>query len=289
MEPHQPLIEPRELERLRATRDVVVVDVRHDLMKPQAGRDAYAAGHIPGAFFFHLDEDLSGPKRGDDGSFRGRHPLPDRAAFARTLGALGVGERTLLVAYDEADGMYASRLWWMSLWIGHGRAAVLDGGLRAWREAGLALATDVPHAMPRTLALRHALVETIDASEIEGALGSSRLRVIDARAPERYRGEVEPMDAKAGHIPGAVNRPFKMNVTADGRFRPGAELAREMRPLAAGVAARDVVSQCGSGVTACHNILAMAVAGLPLPRLYAGSWSEWSSSPERPVATGSAP
>ena len=286
---HRPLIDARELDRLRASGDVVVVDVRHDLMKPQAGREAYAAGHVPGAFFLHLDEDLSGPQRAGDGTFRGRHPLPGREAFARRLAALGVGEDTLLVAYDEADGMYASRLWWMSLWIGHGRAAVLDGGLRAWREAGLPISTDVPRAMPRELSLHDALVETIDAAEIERALGTSRLRVIDARAPERYRGEVEPLDAKAGHIPGAANRPFKANVTAEGRFRPGPDLAREMQPLVAHVAPRDVVSQCGSGVTACHNILAMAVAGLPLPRLYAGSWSEWSSSAQRPVATGGAP
>ena len=257
-------------------------------MKPQAGREAYAAGHIPGAFFLHLDDDLSGPKRGDDGVFRGRHPLPAREVFARTLAALGVGDETLLVAYDEADGMYAARLWWMSLWIGHARAAVLDGGLRAWREAGLALATDVPRATPRTLPLHGALVATIAADEIEHALGTSKLRVIDARAPERYRGDVEPLDTKAGHIPGAMNRPFKMNVTAEGRFRAAAELAQELRPLLEGIPPRDVVSQCGSGVTACHNILAMASAGLPLPRLYAGSWSEWSSAPHRPVATGSA-
>jgi len=285
----RPLIDARELERLRSSADVVIVDVRHDLAQPRAGRDAYAAGHIPGAFFLHLDDDLSGPRRADDGAFRGRHPLPGREAFARTLAALGLGDGTLLVAYDEADGMYASRLWWMSLWIGHARAAVLDGGLRAWREAGLPLSTDVPRARPGTLTLRDALVETIDAAEIERALGTSRLRVIDARAAERYRGDVEPLDAKAGHIPGAVNRPFKANVTAEGRFRPGPELAREMQPLVAHAAPRDVVSQCGSGVTACHNILAMAVAGLPLPRLYAGSWSEWSSSPHRPVATGGAP
>jgi thiosulfate/3-mercaptopyruvate sulfurtransferase len=284
-----PLIEPAALQRARSEGDVVVVDVRHDLAKPQAGREAYAAGHIPGAFFLHLDHDLSGPKQGDDGVFRGRHPLPDRAAFARRLGALGVADDTLLVAYDEADGMYASRLWWMSLWIGHARVAVLDGGLRAWREAGLPLATEVPQAVPRVLPLHEPLVETADAAEIERALGSGRLRVIDARAAERYRGDVEPLDARAGHIPGALNRPFKMNVTAEGRFKPATDLAREWQPLAAGIAPRDLVHQCGSGVSACHNILAMAVAGLPLPRLYPGSWSEWSSSPRRPVATGDRP
>ena len=267
----------------------VVVDVRHDLAKPQAGRDAYAAGHIPGAFFLHLDDDLSGPKQGIDGVFRGRHPLPERADFARKLAALGVGDETLLVAYDEADGMYASRLWWMALWIGHGRAAVLDGGLRAWRDAGLPVTPQLPRARARALPLRDPLVATVEAEEIERALGTSRLRVVDARAAERYRGEVEPLDAKAGHIPGAVNRPFKMNVTPEGRFRPGGDLAREMHPLLSGVAPRDVVIQCGSGVTACHHILAMAVAGLPLPRLYAGSWSEWSASPHRPIATGGEP
>ena len=289
MSVERPLIEATELARIRGEQDVVVVDVRHDLMKPDAGRDAYAAGHIPGAFFLHLDEDLSGPKQDAQGRFRGRHPLPERATFARTLGALGVGEGTLLVAYDEADGMYASRLWWMTLWLGHARAAVLDGGLRAWREAGLPLATDVPRAAPRELPLREPLVQAIDASQIERALGTTRLRVVDARAAERYRGDVEPLDAKAGHIPGALNRPFKMNVGPDGRFRPARELKVEFDALVAAAAGGEVVSQCGSGVTACHNILAMALAGLPLARLYPGSWSEWSSSPQRPVATGDAP
>jgi thiosulfate/3-mercaptopyruvate sulfurtransferase len=283
-----PLIDAPSLERLRHAGKVVIVDVRHDLMKPEAGAEAYAAAHIPGAFFLHLDHDLSGPQRKADGGFAGRHPLPDRATLARRLGALGVGEDTMLVAYDEADGMYASRLWWMSLWLGHASAAVLDGGLRAWKEAGLPVTPEVPRAAPRELPLREPLVRTVEAADIERALGTSRLRVIDARAPERYRGDVEPLDARAGHIPGAVNRPFKMNVGANGRFRPADELRRDFAPLVGGTPPDAVVSQCGSGVTACHNILAMAVAGMPLPRLYAGSWSEWSSSPQRPVATGDA-
>lgn len=284
-----PLIDAASLERRRASGDVVIVDVRHDLVKPQAGREAYAAGHIPGAFFLHLDHDLSGPQRTPDGRFLGRHPLPERARLARTLGALGVGEDTLLVAYDEADGMYAARLWWLSLWLGHAQAAVLDGGLAAWRAAGLPLTTEVPRAVARELPVRASLVNTIEAGDIERALGTAQLRVVDARAAERYRGDVEPLDAKAGHIPGAVNRPFKLNVDAAGHFKAPGELRAALQALIAGVPADAVVSQCGSGVTACHNILAMAVAGLPLPRLYAGSWSEWSSSPSRPVATGPQP
>jgi thiosulfate/3-mercaptopyruvate sulfurtransferase len=185
--------------------------------------------------------------------------------------------------------MYASRLWWLALWLGHARAAVLDGGLRAWRAAGHPLSRDIPRAAPARFTVREPLVATIDASEIEQALGTPRLRVIDARAPERYRGDVEPLDAKAGHIPGALNRPFKANVDAEGRFKPRQALRTELEPLVRDVPANALVSQCGSGVTACHNILAMAAAGLPLARLYPGSWSEWSSSPARPVATGDTP
>ena len=289
MSPVFPLVCPPMLERLRGTEDVVVVDVRHDLMKPQAGREAYAAGHIPGAFFLHLDEDLAGPQRTPDGRFLGRHPLPERERLARKLGAIGVGEDTLLVAYDEADGMYASRLWWLALWLGHAKAAVLDGGLRAWKAGNLPVTVDVPAPRPRALEVHAPLVATIDADEIERSLGTTRLRVIDARAAERYRGDVEPLDAKAGHIPGAVNRPFKANVDAEGCFKPPRELRSELQPLTAGFGAGDLVSQCGSGVTACHNILAMMLAGFAPPRLYAGSWSEWSSSPSRPVATGAQP
>jgi len=224
-----------------------------------------------------------------EGRFLGRHPLPDRTRLAATLGALGVGAETLLVAYDEADGMYASRLWWLSLWLGHARVAVLDGGLRAWQAAGLPVSREVPTPAPRKLPVHVPLVATVEADEIERSLGTSRLRVIDARAAERYRGDVEPLDARAGHIPGALNRPFKTNVDAEGRFRPAAELRSALEPLVAGVSGDAVVSQCGSGVTACHNILAMMLAGFAPPRLYAGSWSEWSSSPSRPVATGAQP
>jgi len=289
MAPLQPLVDASTLERLLESGNAVAVDVRHDLMKPDAGRAAYASGHIPGAFFLHLDQDLSGPQRTPEGRFLGRHPLPDRARLAHRLGALGVGDDTLLVAYDEADGMYAARLWWLALWLGHAKAAVLDGGLRAWQAAGLPVTHETPHAVPRELRPRDPLVATADVEEIERALGTSRLRVIDARAPERYRGDVEPLDAKAGHIPGALNRPFKANVASDGRFKPREALKRELEPLVQGMARDALVSQCGSGVTACHNILAMAAAGLALPRLYPGSWSEWSSSPSRPVATGDAP
>jgi thiosulfate/3-mercaptopyruvate sulfurtransferase len=285
----QPLIDVATLERRRSEGRVVLVDVRHDLAQPNAGREAYEAGHIPGAFFLHLDQDLSGVQRGQDGRFLGRHPLPERARFGRRLGSLGVGDDTLLVAYDEADGMYASRLWWLALWLGHEHVAVLDGGLRAWREAGLPVTTEVTRPGPHPFTVRDSLVGTADVREIEAALGTPALRVIDARAPERYRGDVEPLDTKAGHIPGALNRPFKANVDEQGRFKPAEELRREWEPLVEGLSPEAIVSQCGSGVTACHNILAMAVAGLALPRLYAGSWSEWSSWPTRPVATGDMP
>jgi thiosulfate/3-mercaptopyruvate sulfurtransferase len=282
-----PLIDPDALQHARAQHDVVVVDVRHDLMKPQYGRESYAAGHIPGAFFLHLDEDLSGPKHDAAGRFRGRHPLPDRQELARKLGAIGVGSHTFLVAYDDADAMYAARLWWLALWIGHGRVAVLDGGLRAWREARLPLTTDVPRAEPRELPVGEPLVQVVEADAVAASL--DRYWLLDARAPERYRGEVEPLDAKAGHIPGARNRPFKANVGDDGRFKPTEVLKRDFAALLGTTAPENVVNHCGSGVTACHNILAMSLAGMAGSRLYPGSWSEWSSDPARPVATGPKP
>lgn len=268
----------------------MVVDTRHDLAKPTHGQDAYAQAHIPGALFLHLDTDLSGPQRDAQGRFHGRHPLPDRAGFARRLATLGVGPDTVLVAYDEADGMFAARLWWLALWVGHASVAVLDGGFKAWRTAGYPVSAEQPpprQAVP--LEVRAPLVRTMDAGTLAADLGKGHWRVVDARAAERYRGDIEPLDAKAGHIPGAVNRPFRANVETEGRFRPAAELEHEFAALLQDVPAENVVHQCGSGVTACHNLLAMTVAGRPGSLLYPGSWSEWSADPQRPVATGPAP
>lgn len=259
---------------------IVWLDCRHNLADPEAGARAYAEGHIPGAHHSHLERDLSGPKHAAGPRVGGRHPLPDRAAFARQVAAWGITPTTTVVAYDADGGMYAARAWWLLRWLGHEAVAVLDGGLPAWLAAGGALTADVPPqregASPYPAAPQPAL-PTRQADELAGWL------VVDARAGERYRGEVEPLDSRAGHIPGAVNRFYKDNLLADGRFKPAAELRAAFAAL--GEPTRQV-HQCGSGVTACHNLLAMAVAGLPGAALYPGSWSEWSADPARPVATG---
>lgn len=266
--------------------DWVVVDCRHDLVNLAFGREAYAAGHLPGAVFADMETELSGSKRGADGVFRGRHPLPEKDALVDTLRSWGVNGNTQVVAYDAHGGMYAARLWWLLRWIGHEAAAVLDGGLPAWQEAGQPLVTDVP-ARPRgAIAARAPFVPTVTLAEVLENIDSAQRIVVDARAPDRFRGENETIDPAGGHIPGARNRFFKDNLQADGRFKAPARLREEF----AGVIddPQDAIMQCGSGVTACHNLLALAVAGMPGAALYPGSWSEWSSDPARPVATGPA-
>lgn len=262
----------------------VVIDCRHDLANPKAGRAAFDAGHIPGARFAHLDEALSSHARAPDGSFRGRHPLPERAAFVETLRAWGVNANSQVVAYDAHGGMYAARLWWMLRWIGHEAAAVLDGGLPAWVAAGGALATDVAKPTPGTIQEGKPLVAQVDAAGLLANLAAPHKIVIDARAPDRFRGENETLDPVGGHIPGAKNRFFKDNLLPDGRFKPVEQLREELGALV--TAPASAVVQCGSGVTACHNLLALEIAGLPGAALYPGSWSEWCADPARPVATG---
>jgi thiosulfate/3-mercaptopyruvate sulfurtransferase len=259
----------------------VIVDCSFDLADTDAGRRAFAQGHLPGALYAHLDTDLSGPKTGRNG----RHPLPARADWAATLGRWGVGPETPVVVYDSQGGMYAARAWWMLLWLGHRAASVLDGGLAAWRAAGGPIETGEPGASrPATGAhpVGESLVRTVDADALLETLG--RVTVLDARAGERFRGEVEPLDARAGHIPGARSRFFKDNLDAEGRFRPPEALRAAFEAF--GAPPEQVVHQCGSGVTACHNLLAMEIAGLAGSALYPGSWSEWSADPARPVATG---
>jgi thiosulfate/3-mercaptopyruvate sulfurtransferase len=256
-----------------------VFDCRHLLNDPVAGRAAYARSHLPGAFFLHLDEDLSGPTNGRNG----RHPLPDPQRLADRLGAAGVSAETQVVAYDDSGGMFAGRLWWLLRWLGHDRVAVLDGGIDHWIGEGRAVSTAVPRSAPAVLKvdLRDSVVSS-DA--VLAGLEAQRFRVIDARSPDRFRGENETLDAVGGHIPGARNRFFRDNLDAAGRFRPASDLRREFLTLLAGIDPAQVVMSCGSGVTACHNLLAMEIAGLPGARLYAGSWSEWCSDPTRPVA-----
>lgn len=261
----------------------VVVDCRHDLMKPDWGRQAYADGHIPGAHFLHQDADLASPK--GDGS-RGRHPLPERDALAARLRGIGLSAGRQLVAYDTSGGMFASRLWWLARWLGHAEVAVLDGGLPAWQQSRYPLTPEVPTPRAGDFAAGASLVTMVAATDLVANLGSRERLVVDARAAERYRGETEPLDPVAGHIPGAANRPTGLNLRPDGRFKPAQALREEFERVLAGRMPATVVNSCGSGVSACHNLLAMEVAGLSGAALYPGSWSEWVADRSRPVATG---
>ncbi|CAN5331700.1 sulfurtransferase [soil metagenome] len=284
--PFHTLISAAELRSLMASgQALAIVDVSFDLADTNAGEASWQAGHLPGALYLHLDRDLCGPKTGADGVFKGRHPLPDRADFARTLGRCGITPATQVIALDRQGSMYAARLWWMLRWMGHEAAAVLDGGVAAWTASGGELTTDVttPAAAP-PYPEKPSLVATIEAAQLARRLGTVRL--VDARAGERFRGEVEPLDAAAGHIPGALNRFFKDNLDSSGQFKPAEELRAAFTPLLGGRPAGELVHQCGSGVTACHNLLAMEHAGLIGSVLYPGSWSEWSADPARPVAKG---
>jgi len=259
-----------------------VFDCRHDLKNTEYGRQAYARGHIPGALFLHLDDDLSGVKDGRNG----RHPLPDADSFARRMAACGVDATTQVVAYDNEGGIFASRLWWMLRWLGHEKVAVLDGGLAGWKRSKRALEETVPVVQPRSFTAR-AQDMAVDVGQVLADLQSDRMLILDARSPERFRGENETLDPVGGHIPGAVNRFYFDNLDDDGCFfKPAAELRAEFAELLAGRPAAQVVQQCGSGVTACHNLLAMELAGLSGSKLYPGSWSEWCADPSRPVARG---
>ncbi len=268
--------------RLNAAAPTVLLDCGFDLADPTAGERAFAAGRLPGAVYAHLDRDLSGAK--SKNGHKGRHPLPARQDWAATLGRLGIAPGIAVVCYDDHGGVYAARAWWLLRWAGHAEVAVLDGGRTAWRAAGGAFVTDeqgrLPAQAPYPLA-EMAAMPTLDTEALAASLAAVAL--IDARAPERYRGEVEPLDPVAGHIPGAANRFFKLNLGADGRFLPPAELRAAFAALAGD---KPVVHQCGSGVTACHNLLAMSHAGLEPGVLYPGSWSAWCSDPARPVARG---
>lgn len=256
-----------------------IVDCRHQLSDVGHGERAYAEGHVPGAFFMHLDRDLSAPMNGRNG----RHPLPDPDWAAAKLGGLGITRETQVVVYDDAEGMVAGRLWWMLRWLGHERVALLDGGFNRWVKEGLPLTKEVPVAIPVTFeGVPRDWVVTAD--EVLANIDRGDFVVVDARGPDRFRGENETIDPVGGHIPGALNRFFRDNLDAEGMFRPAVELRREFLALLAGVPPEKVVMQCGSGVSACHNLVAMEMAGLPGARLYAGSWSEWCSDPSRPVA-----
>jgi len=277
------LIGALDLAQYRHDPDWVVVDCRFDLANPDFGYQAWRRSHIPGAFYLDLDADLSGFRTGRNG----RHPLPDPAQLAARLGECGIDNHCQVVAYDDTGGMFAARLWWLMRWIGHHRVAVLDGGLQAWCRWAQALDGETPEAVTRsyTFSLQGGRV---DADYVAGHLGRPDMMLIDARSPDRFRGENEMLDPVAGHIPGAINRFFRDNLEPDGCFKQASVLREEFGTLLAGRSPHQVVHQCGSGVTACHNLLAMEAAGFPGSRLYAGSWSEWCADPSRPVATGPA-
>ena len=277
------LIDTTTLRRNLSRSDWVVFDCRHDLADSRRGARVYREGHLPGAYFAPVETELSGVKTGANG----RHPLPDAAAFAAFLNAHGVTAETQIVAYDDVGGQYAARLWWLARWLGLTRVAVLDGGLPKWIADGNPLSVEMPTPRPTggVIARPDATVVRSAADVRAGTENASRC-IVDARAPERFRGEVEPIDLVAGHIPTALNRFFKSNLRADLTMRAPAELRREFAAMLGGWRPDQVIHQCGSGVTACVNVLAMEHAGLGGSALYVGSWSEWIADPARPIARG---
>ena len=308
---HALITAPALRARLDSGAPTLICDCSFDLADATAGARAHAQRHLPGALYLNLDTDLCGPKDAagvasagaasaafasagsvdagtvDSGGGRGRHPLPTPQAFVDRLAGLGFGDGLHVVAYDTAGGMYAARLWWMLRWVGHGAVQVLDGGVAAWQAAGGKLqAGPVPALAPGGLSLRAPLVAALDYATLRAGLGQGRRLIVDARAPDRFAGDHETLDPVGGHIPGALNRFFRLNLGPDGCFKPPAQLQQEWQALMAGRQSTDLVMQCGSGVTACHNLLALETAGLPGAALYPGSWSEWCAQPQAPVATG---
>lgn len=266
--------------------DWVIVDCRFDLTNPEWGFADYQRAHIPGAVYADLDHDLAGPRTATSG----RHPLPTPEAFCTTMGRLGIGHPKQVVVYDTTGGSFAARLWWLLKLYGHASVAVLNGGFAAWTGQGLPTETGVHHNAPAYFHGQPNLRMVVSTEEMEKIVSAGQGKIIDARAPERYRGDVEPIDPIPGHIPGAINRFHQDNLDSHGYFLPGKILAAQFKALVGETPTREeIVAYCGSGVTSCHNLLAMSVAGLPMPRLYVGSWSEWIRDPSRPVARGENP
>ena len=256
-----------------------VFDCRHDLARPDLGEQQYREAHLPGALFAHLERDLSAGKSG----LNGRHPLPERGAFIAWLGEQGLKRDAQVVCYDAGSGATAARLWWMLRWVGHDAVAVLDGGFARWLGEGRSTTAEVPHYARTSYPVRRAAHAAVDVEFVASNL--ERVYLLDARAPARFRGEHEPIDPVAGHIPGAHNRFNNDNLAEDGAFKSAGELRKDFLALLGARAPSEVVHYCGSGVSACHNLLAMEIAGLPGAKLYAGSWSEWIADPQRPRAT----
>jgi thiosulfate/3-mercaptopyruvate sulfurtransferase len=276
------LIETAELAAALADPRCAILDCRFDLAQPQWGAREYAAGHIPHAQYADLDRDLAGAVHAGTG----RHPLPDLPEWLRTLNRWGIDAGVQVVAYDQGNGAYAARLWGLLRWVGHRNVAVLNGGYAAWLAAGLPISSAVDGRPAAHFTPRASVLGTLDAEEIEHSLAQEEILLVDARGADRFAGENEKIDPVAGHIPGAVNAPFVANLDPQGRFLPAAALRSRWQQVLGTRAASELVSMCGSGVTACHNLLALEIAGLPGARLYPGSWSEWIRDPRHPVARG---
>ena len=283
----QHLITPKALQTLLASdpASVLVCDCRYDLVDADLGRRAYEASHIPGAVFVDLGRMLSGEKNGSNG----RHPLPDQRVFAEQLASLGVNADTLIVAYDAPGGSYAARLWWLARWVGHAKVVVLDGTIDAWTKAGFELTAAKPAARLRgNFKQGGALTKAVDLANMRAGLARKDRLIIDGRPGDRFQGLNETLDAKAGHIPGSLSRPSKDNLDADWKLKSPEALRAEFARLIGDRTPSEVVASCGSGVSACHLLLAMELAGLSGAALYGGSWSEWSSQPDAQIELGAA-
>jgi thiosulfate/3-mercaptopyruvate sulfurtransferase len=276
------LIDAPTLAGLLGREDLRLFDCRFELGNVSWGENEFATAHLPGAQYLHLDRDLSGPITGTSG----RHPLPDPLEFARRLAARGVDSSCQLIAYDQGNGAYAARLWWLARWIGLRQVAVLDGGLAAWRAAGLPLTSEIATPAPRQLDVQLATDAWLGSEDVDALRGEPGHLIVDARGAERFAGRNETIDPVAGHVPGARNHPFAGNLGVDGRFLSAEQLRRRWSVMLGSLPPSAVIAMCGSGVTACHNLLALEHAGLTGGRLYAGSWSEWIRDPRRPIATG---
>lgn len=279
--PYDTLISPAALKPRLGDENWRIIDCRFYLTAPQAGRQGYLEAHIPGALYAHLDTDLSSPVRADTG----RHPLPVREVLEEKLSAWGIDSTTQVVVYDTSNGVMASRLWWLLRWLGHASVALLDGGLARWQQEGNPLTTELPVVKPRRFVMSAPLEQVVNSEELFSQLEASERLLIDVRAAERYSGEMEPLDRSAGHIPGALNLPLQRSLDKEGNFLPPAQLKMLYENAMGDRLPYNVAIMCGSGVTACHTILALHVAGIHGAKLYAGSWSEWITDPQRPVVT----
>jgi len=276
------LIDANTLFEQLSRNDLAIFDCRFDLARVSWGEAEFRSAHLPGAHYLHLDRDLSSSITGESG----RHPLPDPNKFARRLGELGVDAQSQLVAYDQGNGAHAARLWWLARWIGLRNVAVLDGGYAAWRAAGLPVDQTLSVPVAKSLAVSLDSASWVSTAIVEELRRRPGNLLVDARAADRFAGRAETIDPIAGHIPGARNHAFLANLGADGKFLPAAELRARFQTLLGSVPVSALIAMCGSGVTACHNLLALEHAGLTGARLYAGSWSEWIRDPRRPIATG---